>query len=198
MLRKPLQHVLFLRKALPGRGDSPRQLAMGLALGLMLGLVPKGNLTAVAISVFIFASTVNIGTAMLTATVVSFAGSWIDPVSHRIGIVLLTHESLEPQWTRLYQMPVVPWTDLHNTVVAGGLVLGIILFLPAYYFSRPVFQRYWVSRDDSDTPPSTVALDKPARTSPSRPETHLSDIPPSEPNAFPGTLEVTRPRRRAA
>jgi uncharacterized protein (TIGR03546 family) len=143
MYRWLINKLLLVRKMLPG-GDSPRQLACGLALGLLLGLIPKGNLTAVVISLLIFGSTVNLGTALLTAAAVSAGAVYLDPFTHRIGQTVLTHPTLQPHWTRFYEMPVVPWTDLNNTVVAGSFLLGVTLLYPAYLLSRPVFQRYWV------------------------------------------------------
>ncbi len=136
-----LQHVQFVRKALRGRSESPRRLAAAVALGVLLGLVPKGNLIAVAVTVVILGSTANAGVAFLTATATSFAAVLVDPLSHRIGLSILTHESLYPCWQTLYQWPVVPWTNFNHTVVLGGLIVGLVLFYPAYRLSYLFFTR---------------------------------------------------------
>ena len=128
MLRGLLGKLLLIHKMLPG-GDSPRQLALGLSLGLLLGLIPKGNLTAVAISMLIFASTVNLGTALLTAAAVTSVAAWLDPITDRVGQAVLTHESLQPLWSRFYDLPFAPWTDLNNTVVASPRILIPIMEL---------------------------------------------------------------------
>lgn len=146
MLRMLLGKLLLFRKMLPG-GDSPRHLALGVAMGVLLGLVPKTNLTAVVISTLIFASTINIGTALLTAAAVSMSAEYFDPVTDYLGHEVLTHPSLQPYWTQFFDLPVAPWTDLNNTVVAGGVILGILLFIPTYRLTRPVFQRFWTRTD---------------------------------------------------
>ena len=43
-----LRQFLYLRKAVEGQ-DSLRQLAFGCALGMLLGLLPKGNLFAASL-----------------------------------------------------------------------------------------------------------------------------------------------------
>jgi uncharacterized protein (TIGR03546 family) len=193
MLRQLLSKLLLIRKMLPG-GDSPRRLALGVAMGLLLGLIPKANLTAVVISTIIFASTINIGTTLLTAAAVSMLASYIDPVTDYLGHGVLTHESLQPYWTRFFELPIAPWTDLNNTVVAGGLVLGILLFYPAYRLSQGVFQQYW-------TRPAKQAgkIQRRARTEQPSPESLLAE--PSglaEHGIRLPTSEAPTPKRRAA
>jgi uncharacterized protein (TIGR03546 family) len=192
MYRWLINKLLLVRKMLPG-GDSPRQLACGLALGLLLGLIPKGNLTAVVISLLIFGSTVNLGTALLTAAAVSAVAVYLDPFTHRIGQTVLTHPSLQPHWTRFYDMPVVPWTDLNNTVVAGSFLLGVALLYPAYRLSRPVFQRYW-------TRPAKTA-EKDIHTQSVQPTTHPTVSVPAEPDHLLMKRRsdgLTLPKKRAA
>ena len=121
---------------------TPGQLAFGFAFGILIGLVPKGNLTAISLGVILAASRANLGVAGATALAFSFVSPYCDPLSHRIGEWLLGHPSLKDMWTRLYNTPVMPWTDFNNTVVLGSLVLGIALLYPAYRITRPVFGHY--------------------------------------------------------
>jgi hypothetical protein len=48
-----VQQLLLFRKFVQAQ-DTPRQLAWGLALGMMIGLVPKGNLLAVVLSMVLW------------------------------------------------------------------------------------------------------------------------------------------------
>ena len=117
--------------------DSAQQIALGLAIGMMLGLVPKGNLVAVSLGILLFASRANLGAGALSAFAFTWAGLLLDPVSHRIGLGLLEFEALRPMWTWLFNLPVVPWTALNNTVVLGSLILGMALFYPVFRLSEP-------------------------------------------------------------
>jgi uncharacterized protein (TIGR03546 family) len=132
--------------------DTPHQLAFGLALGVLVGLVPKGNLLAVGLIVILCSLRVNLGSGLLSAFACSWAGELLDPITDKIGVFLLKHEQLQPLWTQLYDTSVVPWTNFNNTIVLGSFVLGLALFVPVYFGSRPIFAIFmprlsaWVKR----------------------------------------------------
>jgi uncharacterized protein (TIGR03546 family) len=128
--------------------NSPRRIAAGVALGMMIGLVPKDNLTAVALGILLFALRVNLAAGSLSALAFLWVGLVFEPILDRIGFALLTWPVLEPVWSSLYRQPLVPWTDLNNTLVMGGLVLGLILCYPVYHVSSRclvVFSEQWGS-----------------------------------------------------
>ncbi len=123
---------------------NPRHIAHGIALGLVLGLVPKTTLTAVALLASIFALHVHLGAALLSACVFSLAGPWLDPLLHRVGLQVLQSPSLTEFWRRLFETPLSAWTALDNTVVVGALVVGVVLYLPAYFIGSRLSRR-WMS-----------------------------------------------------
>ncbi len=133
-----LRPLRFLTRALVDQ-DSSRQLALGFALGMIVGFVPKGNLIAIVLMMAVCGSKVNLGTAMLGAFLFSWVGLLTDPIAHDIGLWLLTQDSLHGFWTALYNLPIVPWTHFYNTIVLGSLLLGLALFYPMYRISEPRF-----------------------------------------------------------
>lgn len=122
--------------------NSPSQMALGLALGVMIGLIPKGNLIAITLMIVLGALRVNLGVGVLTAFCVSWMGIFFDPWTHKVGLYLLNHEKLVPYWTELFNLPVAPWTKFNNTVVLGSTCVSAVLLLPIYLISYPVFARY--------------------------------------------------------
>jgi uncharacterized protein (TIGR03546 family) len=136
-----LRPVQFLAQALT-EASSPRQLAWGLALGVLIGLVPKDNLTAAALMASVAALRVNLAAVTLTAFVCSWCGLLFDPLSHRLGYCLLTAGPLRPLWTWLYDLPLMPWTAFNNTVVLGSLLIGLLALYPTYRLSQPLAVRY--------------------------------------------------------
>lgn len=121
---------------------TPGQLALGFAFGVLIGLVPKGNLIAIALGVILAASRANLGVAAATILGCSFLSTYLDPVSDQVGGWLLAHPDLQGVWTQLYNQPVMPWTDFNNTIVLGSFVIGLVTLYPAYRLSRPVFEKY--------------------------------------------------------
>jgi len=102
LIFKPLRMVV---RALADQ-STPRQLSMGLALGILVGLIPKGNLLAIALGMLLAAARVNLGVAGAAVLCCTFLSPWFDPMSHRIGLFLLKHPDLQSGWTWLYNQPV--------------------------------------------------------------------------------------------
>lgn len=129
--------------------DAPRELALGLALGVLLGLVPKGNLTAGLLMAVLLCLRANLAGAFLSAFVFSWIAALLDPLTHQIGLVLLHATWLQVCWERFFALPLVPWTNLNNTVVLGSLVIGLLAFWPCYWLFRRWTERFvpiWAER----------------------------------------------------
>lgn len=137
-LIRPLRYLL---KAFRDN-DSPSQLALGVALGMMVGLLPKDNLLAVGVGMILLASRANLASASLSALAFSWLAAWADPLAHRIGFWLLSLEPLNGIYVGLFSLPLVAWTKLNNTVVMGNLVLGLVLAYPVYRISRRLIESH--------------------------------------------------------
>ena len=122
--------------------DSSRQIAAGVALGMLLGLVPKGNLIALALVVLLFALRVNRTAGLMSAALFSSIGMATDPFTHRLGAKLLAVDSLQPHLAWLYDLPLGPWIGFNNTVVLGSFVMGLYLFYPCYLIARLLHDRF--------------------------------------------------------
>ena len=118
---------------------TPSQMAFGLAFGVLVGLVPKGNLLAIGLMMLLCSLRVNLGVGLATVFVTTWAGMLLDPITHRIGEFLLKNETLKPLWETMYDTMLLPWTDFNNTVVLGSFVMGAGAFVPLYFLSRPIF-----------------------------------------------------------
>ena len=126
--------------------NSPRQVAMGIALGMMIGLVPKGNLVAIGLAVLLFGLRVNIGGGLLVAFLVSLLSPQLDGLTHGLGMRVLNVPFVYQRLTSWYQLPLVPWTSLNNSVVMGGLLLGAALFYPVFHLSESLLLKLWPAR----------------------------------------------------
>ncbi len=118
---------------------TPQQMALGMSFGMLVGLVPKGNLLAAVLMIILCSLRINLAVGLMAAFVFSWADMLLDPITHQIGSFVLKHESLQGLWTQMYDTSVLPWTNFNNTVVMGSFVLGLGLFGPVYFLSRPFF-----------------------------------------------------------
>ena len=131
-----------LIKALHSEG-TPGQVAMGLALGSILGLTPLISLHNAVIFALIVMLNVSFAGALLGWALFVPIGFLLDPLFDHIGHQLLMHTpALTPLWTAMYNMPVVPLTNFNNTVTLGSLVFSVVFFLPVFFLFRWGVTRY--------------------------------------------------------
>jgi uncharacterized protein (TIGR03546 family) len=141
MLAHLVQCLRYLWAAILSEA-TPNRIGAAVALGALIGLLPKGNLIAIALVVVLFAIRVNLAAGVMSIAIVSWLAWLIDPVTHRIGEVILNVKLWGPICARLYSLPLVPWTAFNNTVVVGALVVGLIQWLPTYLATRALVRTY--------------------------------------------------------
>jgi uncharacterized protein (TIGR03546 family) len=122
--------------------STPRQMSLGLAFGVLVGLVPKGNLLAIVLGTLLASTRVNLAIATLAIVLCSFAALACDSLFDQIGGYILAKPSLQNMWTELANMPFMPWTDFNNTIVMGSFATGLVLLWPVHRLSRPFFEKY--------------------------------------------------------
>lgn len=122
--------------------DTSKQLAMGVTLGMLAGLIPKDSLFAYGFGCLLLLSTANLLTGGISIFCFSWIGALLDPMTHRLGNYVLTVDYFEPTLAKLNELPLVPWTRFENTVVTGNLLLGLIIAIPIYRLSLVTFERY--------------------------------------------------------
>ena len=140
--------MLFLRliqklvKTLNSEG-TPGQVAVGIALGSILGLTPFLNLHNLFAFAAIALFNISFPAAMLGWILFEPIGFLLDPVFHNIGTAILTNlPPLLPTWTGMYNAPVIPFSNYNNTVVMGSLIGWAVLALPIFFVARWAIARY--------------------------------------------------------
>ncbi|MEX0642887.1 MAG: TIGR03546 family protein [Pirellulales bacterium] len=120
---------------------SPPELAAGFTLGMIIGLVPKGNLIALSLCVLLFSMRVNKGLGVMAAVLFSCFATSIDPFAHKLGLFVLSAENLQVSYARIYDMPFGPWLGFNNTVTSGSLLFGVYVSYPVYFATRTLAAR---------------------------------------------------------
>jgi len=120
-----------------------KQIAAGFAWGLLLGLIPAGNVFWIVLFGVSFFFTHHHASKLLVMAIIKLASPAVAPLVDIAGWEVLHIEALQPFFTSLYNMPFVPFTRFNNTLVAGGIVSGLILWLPVFalvYFLIPAYR----------------------------------------------------------
>src|SRR2546423_12357003 len=83
--------------------NAPEQLALGFTIGMMIGLVPKGNLIALSLCVLLFSMRCNKGLGLAAAVVFSFVAPWTDPFAHRLGHAALSLQPIQTTYASIFK-----------------------------------------------------------------------------------------------
>ncbi len=108
----------------------PWQVSGAVAYGLLLAMVPANNLLWFVLFFLLFFLKVNRAVGLLFTLIFGLFSNLYDPLLDRVGYFLLTLPSLQSFWTGLYRIPLIPFTRFNNSLVMGGLVTGLLLFIP--------------------------------------------------------------------
>ena len=124
---------------------TPGQLALGIALGSIMGLTPLMNIHNAIVFAAIVLLNVSFAGGMLGWALFVPIGFLLDPLFDWIGHSLLLAPALRGLWTSLYNMPIVPLTNFNNTIVLGSLVFALVLLVPLFLATRWAVARYRVT-----------------------------------------------------
>jgi uncharacterized protein (TIGR03546 family) len=114
----------------------PGEIAAGISMGVLLALIPAGNLLWVALFVVTVFVKLHLGNELPVLALLKPAIPLADPLLHTLGLQILTAGGLQTVLTALYNVPLVPFTRFNNTVVAGGLAAGVALWIPLFFIGR--------------------------------------------------------------
>jgi len=121
---------------------TPKQIAGGVALGMIIGLTPTFSLHNIVVVFFILVIRVNITAAILSMFAFDLIGYGMDPLSDWLGYAILTSTSLRPLWIEAYNAAIIPFTRFNNTVVMGSFVISLILLYPIFRLAEYGVERY--------------------------------------------------------
>ncbi len=125
-----------------GERHSNGRLALGCAIGMAIGLVPKDSLIVPVLIVLLFCSMADLWCGLASSILFTGIGYLLDGLTQKLGALVLTSEKLESAWVYLYELPLLPWTRFNNTAVMGNLILACLLCYPVYRFSALFFNAY--------------------------------------------------------
>jgi len=121
---------------------SKSQLAAGFAWGALLGLIPMGNFFWIVLFLVSFFFSHNHGSKIFSMAIIKLISPLIVMGVDFVGWQVLHIEALRPLFTTMYNMPFVPFTKFNNTLVAGGIVSGIVLWLPVFFLFLAIIPIY--------------------------------------------------------
>ncbi len=117
-------------------------LAAGMTCGFILGMTPVLSLHSLIIFLILFFFRIQIGAALLAAFFFKFVAFLLDPLFDVVGRKVLEMGSLEPFFTKLYNMPLIPFTRFNNSIVMGSAVITFALSPIVFIISQRLIIKY--------------------------------------------------------
>jgi uncharacterized protein (TIGR03546 family) len=132
--------ITWIAKLIAGLNANRRagEIAAGVSMGVLLALIPGANLLWLLIFVLTVFLKLNLGIELLVLAILKPIAPLGDPLLHTLGV----SEELFGLFTSLYNVPLLPFTRFNNTVVMGGVVAGLLLWLPIFFLSRVLVRVY--------------------------------------------------------
>ena len=124
--------------------SSSRQIALAIAIGLIVGLSPLFSLHNIFLLLLVLFIRVHLSSFILSVGFFSGLSYLLSSSIVLWGEFLLTHETLQGLFTTLYQLDIFKLAHLHHTYTLGALVLGSLFALPLYFVSNLLIQKYRV------------------------------------------------------
>ncbi len=118
------------------------QIAAGIAAGFILGMTPVFSLQTLLVFLCILLFRIQAGAAFLTAFFFKFIAYLLDPVFDSVGDSVLGMDSLQPLFTTLYNLPIVPLTRFNNSIVMGSGVVTIVFAPVVFGLARILVFKY--------------------------------------------------------
>jgi uncharacterized protein (TIGR03546 family) len=120
----------------------PGEIGGAFACGVMLALIPGGNLLWFVLFIIFFLLKIHTATMLFILLAVSGFSYLADPLFHRTGLYVLSIPALEPVFAAAADLPLVGFTSFNDSVVMGSLLWSILLWVPAYVLGVALVRVY--------------------------------------------------------
>ncbi|MGI5060403.1 DUF2062 domain-containing protein [Treponema denticola] len=120
----------------------PGDIAHAVALGLFLAILPKNNLTFTFLFFLSIFIRINKGAFFISFILFGFVTPFMDIIINNIGFWAVQLSFLRPIFIALENIPFVALFKLSNTMVLGGIIWGLILYIPVYILTRITIAKY--------------------------------------------------------
>lgn len=130
-----------LLKVLNSETD-PGQISLALAFSMIVGMTPFLSLHNLIVFLLVLLIRVNLSAFLLGLALFSGAAYLLNPIFHRIGLIVLTAGQMEGFWTTLYNSSFWRLGKFNNSIVMGSLLFSLVFFIPVHLVFKKIIVNY--------------------------------------------------------
>lgn len=110
----------------------PGEMGAAIAIAWHLALMPAGSGLWWALFILSMFLRVNSGVQAMFLALFNLFTWLLDPIIHTVGHAVLSASFLQDFWLALWNTPPFACLGIQNTLVTGGFLLGLVLWVPLY------------------------------------------------------------------
>ncbi|MFO0939165.1 MAG: DUF2062 domain-containing protein [Pirellulales bacterium] len=144
--------TIFGLLQISSRHNRPKQIAWAIVWGCICGVLPKSSLLFFLASAASLLMPMHLVVAAITLVATSLFSPIIQPFFGNLGHWILSTSGIAGPIRSLDKFPLLPWLNLHNTVLIGAVTFNIGSALPAYWMAvkfLSMFHSKWMPMYDA-------------------------------------------------
>jgi uncharacterized protein (TIGR03546 family) len=122
--------------ALLNSNSKPQAVAAAVAFAFLLSLIPAGNALWVILFIITLICKLNWGFELVFIALFKGPVIFLDRFIEPVGWKLMNSAGVSSFLYRIEEIPGLIFLGLNNSLVIGGLIFGIILWVPVFLFSK--------------------------------------------------------------
>ena len=122
--------------------DNPAQISWAVALAFWFSILPLFSGLKWILLLVVLLFRVNLSTFLVMTGLFSVLAYTLDPLFNQFGLALLQSPSLGETIASLMALPVLDSLALNNTLALSSLLLGAVMFVPLFFASRWLVEKY--------------------------------------------------------
>ncbi len=120
----------------------PWQIAMAIALGMLVGFTPLLSLHNIIVLLAVFIFNIHLSIFILAVSFFGILGLLLDPLFAYLGKSILLSQGYEQLFTTWFNDPIGHLTYFNNTITMGSFVVSLLFFSLVYKLSSVFITKY--------------------------------------------------------
>jgi len=120
----------------------PWQIAMAIALGMLVGFTPLLSLHNIIVLFVVFIFNIHLSIFLLAVSFFGMLGLLLDPLFAYLGKSILLSQEYENLFTTWFNDPIGHLTYFNNTITMGSFVISLLLFSLIYKLTSVLITKY--------------------------------------------------------
>lgn len=118
------------------------EVAAAISMGFLLAFVPSDNIIWFLLFFIVLMLKIHIPTMLIFLGLFKLLTPFYDKYIDLLGIKIISIDFIQAKLIEFYNLPYMFFTNVNSALVVGGLVAGIVLWVPIWFLSVFIIKFY--------------------------------------------------------